>query len=73
MPFSYELLEMCLEDYKAFWQWSPSSVPGWIFKGDLTMKAYARFDEILTLGYFLKELSISDAKFANLVPLWRHL
>ena len=24
----------------------------YIFKGDLKMKVYARFDEILTVGYF---------------------
>ena len=37
------------------------------------MKAYARFDEILTVGYFLYVLSILAVKFANLGPLWRHL
>ena len=37
------------------------------------MKAYARFDESLTMGYFLNELLILDMKFANLVPLGRHL
>ena len=37
------------------------------------MKAYARFDEILTMCYFLNGLSILDVKFANLVPLWHHL
>ena len=38
-----------------------------ISKGDLTMKAYGRFDEILTVGYFLNGLSILDLKFANLL------
>ena len=37
------------------------------------MKAYARFGEILNVGYFLYGLSSLDVKFANLVPLWRHL
>ena len=37
------------------------------------MKAYARFDESLTMGYFLNELLILDMKFANLVPLGHHL
>ena len=37
------------------------------------MKAYARFDEILSAQYFLNGLSILDMKLANLVPLWRHL
>ena len=37
------------------------------------MKAYARFDEILTVGYLLNGLSILDVKFANLVPLRRLL
>ena len=37
------------------------------------MKAYARFEEILNLGYLLYGLSILDAEFANLVPLWCHL
>ena len=34
------------------------------------MKDYARFDEILTVVYFLNGLSILDMKFAKLVPLW---
>ena len=38
-------------------------------KWDLTMKAFTRFEEILTVGYFLNELLILDMKFANLVPL----
>ena len=37
------------------------------------MEAYAGFDESLTMGYFLNELIILDMKFANIVPLWRHL
>ena len=37
------------------------------------MKAYERFDEILTIVYFLNGISILDVKFTNLVPLWRHL
>ena len=37
------------------------------------MKAYARFHEVLNVGYSLNGLSILDVKFANLVPLWRHL
>ena len=37
------------------------------------MKAYARFDEILTAGYFLNGLSILDVKFANLVPIYHLL
>ena len=37
------------------------------------MKAYARFDEILTVGKFRNGLIILDLKFASLVPLWRHL
>ena len=37
------------------------------------MKAYARFDEILNVGYFLNELSILYMEFVNLAPLWRHL
>ena len=45
----------------------------YIFKGDLTMKADTRFDEILIVGYFLNGLSILDVKFANLAPPWRHL
>ena len=30
------------------------------------MKAYARFDKILTVGYFLNELSIIDVKCVHL-------
>ena len=30
----------------------------WIFKGDLTIKACARFDEFLIAGHFLNGLSI---------------
>ena len=45
----------------------------WIFKGDLTMKAYAMFEEILNVGYLLNGFSILDARFANFVPLLRHL
>ena len=37
------------------------------------MKACARFDEVRIAGYFLKRLSMSDVKFANSAPLWRHL
>ena len=37
------------------------------------MKAYARFDKSLTKVYFINELLILDMKFANLVPLGRHL
>ena len=37
------------------------------------MKACARFDEILIVGYFLNGLSILDVKFANLSTFWRHL
>ena len=37
------------------------------------MKAYARFDECFTMGYFLNELLTLDMKFANLVPLGCHL
>ena len=33
------------------------------------MKAFARFDEILTPGCLLNGLSILDAKFANLAPV----
>ena len=44
-----------------------------IFKGDLSIKTYARFDGILTEGYILNGLSILDVKFANIVPLWSHL
>ena len=36
------------------------------------MKAFARFDESLTMGHFLNEHLILDMKFANLVPLGRH-
>ena len=45
----------------------------WIFKGDLTIQAYVWFGEILTMRYFLNGLPIIDLKFADLVPLWRHL
>ena len=34
------------------------------------MKAYARFDEILNVGYFSNGFSILDVKVANLVPLF---
>ena len=44
-----------------------------INKWDLTMNGYARFDESLTMGHFLNELLILYMKFANLVPLGRHL
>ena len=37
------------------------------------MNGYARFDESLTMGYFLNELLILYMKFANVVPLGRHL
>ena len=37
------------------------------------MKAYARFDEIINMGYFFNGLSILDVKFANLVPPWHHV
>ena len=37
------------------------------------MKAYAKFVEVLTDGYFLNGLSVFGVKFANEVPLWRHL
>ena len=37
------------------------------------MKAYARFDLSLTMGYFLNGPSILEVKFANLVPLCHHL
>ena len=37
------------------------------------MKAYARFHEVLNVGYSLNGLSILDVKFANLVPLWPYL
>ena len=37
------------------------------------MKAYARSDEILNVGYFLNGLLILDVKFANSVLLWHHL
>ena len=37
------------------------------------MKAYARFDEILTVRYFFNGLSILDVEFATLVSLWGHL
>ena len=36
------------------------------------MKAYARFEEILKVGYVLNGPSILDVKFANLVPIWLH-
>ena len=45
----------------------------WIFKGDMTMNAYPKFDEILTVWYFLNGLSILGVKFATLVPCWLHL
>ena len=32
------------------------------------MKAYARFDEILNMGYFLMDFQFLDVKFANLAP-----
>ena len=44
-----------------------------LLKGDLTMKAYARFDEILNVGNCLNGLSILDVKLANSVPVWHHL
>ena len=44
-----------------------------MFKGDLTLKVKARFDEILNVGYFLNGLSILDVQFANLAPPWRLL
>ena len=37
------------------------------------MKAYARFDEILNVGYSSDGLSILHVNGANLAPLWRHL
>ena len=37
------------------------------------MNAYVRFNYIQNVGYFLNVFSISDVKFANLVPHWRHL
>ena len=37
------------------------------------MKAYAKHDEILSVGHYSNELSILDVKLANLVPLWRFL
>ena len=36
------------------------------------MKVYARFDEILNVGYFSNGVSILDMKFATSVALWRH-
>ena len=44
-----------------------------MFKGDLTMKACARFDEILVAGYFSNGLSILGVNFVNLAPIRRHL
>ena len=37
------------------------------------MKAYARIDGILNVGYFSNGLSISDVKFANSMSLRRQL
>ena len=37
------------------------------------MKVYARFDEILSVGYISNGISILDVKFENSAPLWRHL
>ena len=37
------------------------------------MRTYARFDESLTIRYFLNELFILDMKLANLVPLGHNL
>ena len=37
------------------------------------MKAFARFDEILTVGYFFNGFPILDMQSANLVPLRCHL
>ena len=36
------------------------------------MKAYARFDEILTVGYFPNGLSILDVEFSAILapPIW---
>ena len=45
----------------------------WDFQGDIIVKAYAKFVEVLTDGYFLNGLSVFGVKFANEVPLWRHL
>ena len=45
----------------------------WVFKVDLTIKAYARPDDNRTIEYLLNGLSISDVQFAKLMPLWRHL
>ena len=51
----------------------PPPVLFWVDKEDLAMKAYARSDEILNVGYFLNGLLILDMKFANSVLLWHHL
>ena len=37
------------------------------------MKDCGRFDETLSVDYFLNRLSILDVKFVDLAPLWRHL
>ena len=37
------------------------------------MKAYAKLDEILNVGYLLKVLSILDLKLESIVPFWCHL
>ena len=42
-------------------------------RGDLIVKAYAKFDEVLTDGYCFNGLSVLGVKFVNEVPLWRHL
>ena len=44
-----------------------------IFQGDIIVKSYAKFDAVLTDGYFSNGLSVFGVKIANAVPLWRHL
>ena len=36
----------------------------------MALKGFAKFDDILMVGYFLNGTSILDVKLANLVPLW---